>query len=368
MVIGGTPELLSLQPIDSMAAHFSPRALTKTAAASLAVAGMLQLSNAAEAAPKRLTQINTGVIPATFNITTSGRESTTSQPQLQTPSRYSLKSGIQEKINNGTGIQDLGRVDQITGRLSRKDNRGFERYGLTTPSVQSPENNYGSMVGREAIKSEAERHSPSSRFNGSEGRGASMLPPPTSGDYYIPGQREEEADKVRQEAAKEAAKDFAKTTAKAGPIAGLASATKTLLWETGKGAIQSMLNIAKEAEDRKEKLSQEAKKNPNPESDGAYGTYDISGKPDPLGVLKKLNTNRDRLKTLNPTIDPNRDSDHVNGNYTGPSIGGITSSNGGTSTGSWYHPYGKGGYTGPNVDAIRNSHGGTSTGGFKPPF
>ena len=341
-----------------MAAYFSSKALTKAAAASLAVAGMLQLSNAAEAAPKKLTQINTGAIPATFNITTSARKSTTRQPQLQRPSGYSLKSGIQEKINNGTGIKELGRADQITGGLSRKDNRGFERYGLTTPSVQSHQNNYGSMVGRDALKSEAERHSPSSRFNGSERRGASMLPPAESGDVPAAGQREEEADKVRKEAAKAAAKDFVKTTAKAGPIAGLAAATKTLLTETGKGAIKIMLNTGKE----------EAKKNPNPESDGAYGTYDISGKPDPLGVLKKLNTNRDRLKTLNPTIDPNRDSDHSNGNYTGPSIGGITSSNGGTSTGSWYHPYGKGGYTGQNVDAIRTSHGGTSTGGFKPPF
>lgn len=351
-----------------MAAYFSPKALTKAAAASLAVAGMLQLSNAAEAAPKKLTQINTGAIPATFKITTSARKSATRQPQLQRPSGYSLKSGIQEKINNGTGIKELGRADQITGGLSRKDNRGFERYGLTTPSVQSHQNNYGSMVGRDAIKSEAERHSPSSRFNGSERRGASMLPPAEGGDTFAPGQREDEADKVRQEAAKEAAKDFVKTTATAGPIAGLAAATKTLLWETGKGAIQSIVNIGKEVEDRKEKLSQEAKKNPNPESDGAYGTYDISGKPDPLGVLKKLNMNHDRLKNLNPTIDPNRDSDHTNGNYTGPSIGGITSSNGGTSTGSWNHPYGKGGYTGPSVDAIKTSHGGTSTGGFKPPF
>jgi hypothetical protein len=82
-------------------------------------------------------------------------------------------------------------------------------------------------------------------------------------------------------------------------------------------------------------------------------------------------SNKDFAKDLSgfdPTIDPLDESYGHHGTYTGPSLGAVTDSNGGTSTGSWNNPYGFGGYSGPSLDSIGFSHGGSSTGTFDPLF
>ena len=100
----------------------------------------------------------------------------------------------------------------------------------------------------------------------------------------------------------------------------------------------------------------------DPQGDARYGARvrDLLG-----------NSNKDFAKDLSgfdPFTDPLDESYDHHGTYTGPSLGAVTGSNGGTSTGSWTNPYGFGGYSGPSIDAIGFSHGGSSTGTFDPLF
>jgi len=63
----------------------------------------------------------------------------------------------------------------------------------------------------------------------------------------------------------------------------------------------------------------------------------------------------------NPEINPMDETDGESGPYTGPYLGAIGNSNGGTSTGAWNEQNG-GLYLGPSLHALAESFGGTSTG------
>jgi len=236
--------------------------------------------------------------------------------------------GASQKIINGAGLQDLGRADQIIGSIDRGTTSVMDQVGLREPSVMKPAD-AGTFYGLD----------PETVIGGQN-----------KGDIIMGGasgaRSQEKETKMTKEEFMELLDRIFKDAADKHPIfqPGTKTAAENLPDNWPKG---------------------DPKKNPNPEDDSTYG----GTLKDPFGIVSEAQAKRlfPITKILDPAIDPNQES-NTNGIYTGPSLGAVAGSNGGTSTGSWNSPYGFGGYSGPSIDAFASSNGGTSTGTFDPLF
>lgn len=345
----------------------------------------------------------------------------TAKTDLITGGNFSA-AGIQEKVIAGAGIQDIARADQIIGTLDRGGQGSFDQYGLHSPSVQNPMNPGGGML--DALDPEAYigAHDRSSGLQGigrqsrmegcidettrekiGDGSGAIGRHPAedANGRQQVSQTTSTTKETPQDGGAESSCESTTTTTYSDGSSTTTTEQVVVSEWSNGEVTVDlsvskesksstgetykstsklQLVDYKGEASDRttiEEKRDANgnliasaigSKINPNPEDDGAHGDFDISGKPDPLGVLDKLGQPIERLAGFNPTIDPLDESYGHHGTYTGPSLGAVTGSNGGTSTGSWNNPYGFGGYSGPSLDSIGFSHGGTSTGTFDPLF
>jgi hypothetical protein len=332
-------------------------------------------------------------------------------------------AGIQEKVIAGAGIQDIARADQIIGILDRGGQGSFDQFGLHSPSVQNPMNPGGGIldaldpgvyIGAHDRSSGLQGIGRQSRMEGciddttreklGDGSGAIGSHPAedANGRQQVSQTTTTEREPAQAGGTGDACKSTTTTTYSDGSSTTTTEEVVVSDWSDGEYTVDA--SVSKESksptgetykstskyqahfaggEKTTTRMTIEEKRdangnliaraigeniNPNPEDDGAHGDFDISGKPDPLGVLDKLGQPIERLAGFNPTIDPLDESYGHHGTYTGPSLGAVTDSYGGTSTGSWNNPYGVGGYSGPSIDAFVFSHGGTSTGTFDPLF
>jgi hypothetical protein len=297
---------------------------------------------------------------------------------LITGSNVSAPS-VSQKIVNGAGLQDIGRADQIIGSIDRGSASVMDQVGLQAPSVQTP----GSLGGGalEALDPEAfigrydNRTDVAARASNAD-RNALTIGKKVYDMYEKVSDvndKYEKAQTIFDGATDEmVCLGLEETTTVVGAIIGSAAPGPG----TAIGGVVGAYVGAELCQASKGEASVASKawswvvslfSTPNPEDDDAYGSIDISGKPDPLGVLEKIGEPVERLAKLNPNIDP-LDEVQGQGIYTGPSLGAVSGSNGGTSTGSWTNPYGLGGYSGPSIDAFASSNGGSSTGTFDPLF
>jgi len=87
----------------------------------------------------------------------------------------------------------------------------------------------------------------------------------------------------------------------------------------------------------------------------------MTAKDDPMGIIGDRDSLHERLRIINPEIDPMNEGDQSGyGSYINPALIALGTSNGGRSTGAWEEMGGA--YIGPNLDAVNDSLGGTSTG------
>ena len=87
----------------------------------------------------------------------------------------------------------------------------------------------------------------------------------------------------------------------------------------------------------------------------------MTAKDDPMGIIGDRDSLHERLRIINPEIDPMNEGDQTGyGSYINPALRILGTSNGGRSTGAWEEVGGA--YVGPNIGAINDSLGGTSTG------
>ena len=292
---------------------------------------------------------------------------------------------VSQKVISGAALEDIGRADQIIGGLDRGHTSALDhalgRMGLETPSpsstTQIPGNRMMEALDPESfISGHDRRANDASKASGSDRVGLTTAKRLYE-MYETASDMKDKSDKA--EIIFDGSTDdkvclgLEETTTAVGAAFGSAGGPvgMTVGGMVGNFVGSELCQVAKGEETLTGKAWTWVKSlfsTPNPEDDGAYGDCDISGKPDPLGVLNKLGQPIERLAGLNPTIDPLDESYGHQGTYTGPSLGAVNGSNGGTSTGSWNNPYGFGGYSGPSIDAIGFSHGGTSTGTFDPLF
>lgn len=112
--------------------------------------------------------------------------------------------------------------------------------------------------------------------------------------------------------------------------------------------------------ERKEKINPvNAKRVEDPTNDNIVRP--MTDRDDPMGIIGARDSLHERLRAVNPEIDPINEGDQSGyGDYINPVLVALGSSDGGRSTGVWEEVGGS--YLGPNIDAVKDFIGGTSTG------